>query len=204
MVYAISQNDVEALAVQTAQGIVKLIAVDYNWGPPVGGRYDEDFLRIWAVSQGDSTSGKVYLQGSKNGDWSINIPLAFQKMIPIASQHLNYGLYFLELGSQYQFPTQFVIRFDTNDGKSYYDNNGGCGSNYKLTPYQSKGATAISGPDSLFTFSDITPIKLYTKSLPNKSKTPKINPVAETNEIATVNEINLPLSGKEPKIAIPA
>jgi hypothetical protein len=204
MVYAISQNDVEALAAQTAQGIVKLIAVDYNWGPPVGGRYDEDFLKIWAVSQGDSTSGKVYLQGAKNGDWSINIPLAFQKMIPIASQHLNYGLYFLELGSQYQFPTQFVIRFDTNDGKSYYDNNGGCGSNYKLTPYQSRGVSVISSPDALFALSDITPIKLYTKTLPGKLKIPKANPVAETNELAVTKEINMHLPIKTPEIAIPA
>jgi len=29
---------------------VKMVAVDYNWGPPISGRYDHDFLRCWVVT----------------------------------------------------------------------------------------------------------------------------------------------------------
>lgn len=159
--YAISQDEVKALATQIAEGVVKLIAVDYYWGAPVPGRYDTDFLRIWAVAQSDGSAGKVFLQGAGvNNDWSINTELQFQKTIKD-----SYGLFYLELGYQYEFPTQFVIRFDAGDGNQYYDNNGGYGRNYHLVPYHYRGVSAISGSDAIFLLPAISPVQLYWKTV---------------------------------------
>lgn len=165
-VYALSQNDVEALAAQTAQGMVHLIAVDYNWGPPIPGRFDTDFLRIWAVAQGDGSTGAVFLQGAQQGKWSINTRLGFQRVLSAPTQSPStYGLYFLELGSSYGFPDEFVIRFD-KDGTSYYDDNGGFGHNYHLVPNQGHGASAIAGAEAIFALPDISPTRLFSKSSP--------------------------------------
>lgn len=164
--YAMSQNEVEALADQVRTESVKLLALDCNWGPPISGRFDEDFLRIWVIALGDASSGRVFLQGAENRwhgnrlekDWSIDKRFEFQKYIGAAGV---LGLYYLETVS---IPAEFVIRYEAGDGHVHYDNNGGFGRNYHLGQYGGRAASVITGPDALFVLRDITAVTLFWKS----------------------------------------
>lgn len=168
MTHAISQIEVEALAAQVRAESVKLLALDCNWGPPISGRFDEDFLRMWVIAVGDASSGRVSLQGAENRwradspnpykEWSIDRRFEFQKYI---GAEVGVGLYHLETGT---IPAEFVIRYEVGDGQVHYDNNGGFGRNYRLEQYGGRAASVIAGSNALFLLRDITPVTLFWKS----------------------------------------
>ena len=42
---------------------VRLAAIDYNWGPPISGRFDSDFTQVWAVVNSAVRPANVMLYG---------------------------------------------------------------------------------------------------------------------------------------------
>jgi hypothetical protein len=43
---------------------VLFVAIDYNWGPPISGRFDVDFLQIWAAAKTSIGPKTVRLLGN--------------------------------------------------------------------------------------------------------------------------------------------
>jgi hypothetical protein len=162
-VYALSNDQVIALAKQKAQGHVKFIAIDYNWGPPISGRSDTDWMHLWGVSSEDSERGTLWLQGTRwDYKWDLNIPFSFILKLIIENE-VEYFLYYLALPGD--FPIEFVLRFDTVDGPTYYDNNHG--KNYKIpNSYQGRGLSALGTVDAIFDFDRILPCHLYWPTYP--------------------------------------
>ena len=155
-IYALTNDQAIALAKQKANGHVKFIAIDYNWGAPISGRFDTDWMRIWGVSIDDPEVGTLYLYGTKDDyKWDVNIPFA-----PMSNlENPQYFLYYLEL-NRIDFPVEFVLRFDRKDGTSYYDNNNE--KNYRiLNANQGRGLSGIGTAEAIFDFESIIPCHLY-------------------------------------------
>jgi hypothetical protein len=159
-VYALTQADVQALAMQIPVDGVQLLGVDYNWGPPVSGRFDTDYLTVLAGVSG-GLAGTLYLQGQGvDGSWDLELPFEEAGMVRGSGQNVEVMAYTLSVGQQSQFPQQFVLRYDVAGGPSLYDNNGG--RNYALVPYGGRGATAVSTPQAIFALNGITPYHLLS------------------------------------------
>jgi hypothetical protein len=119
---------------------VGLVALDCNWGPPVSGRFDTDFLQVWAAAATSLKPKRVSLRGARdNSEWNIEVDLN-----PVSTEG-EMHLFFAALGSQYEFPNQFVIRMESEDGSVFYDNNGGYGVNYRLVAYHGRMTSAVVG-----------------------------------------------------------
>lgn len=157
-IYALSGSDATSLAQQIPVDGVRLLGVDYNWGAPVSGRFDTDYLNVWAGVSGQP-SGSLFLQGQGvNGSWDLELP--FEVQGPVQGEgSAVVTVYSLSVGNQNQFPQQFVLRFDFSDGGSIYDNNGW--RNYALVPYGGRGASGVSTPQAIFQLGGITPYRLY-------------------------------------------
>ncbi|MGK3958974.1 hypothetical protein WMF38_38695 [Sorangium sp. So ce118] len=156
MITALTQDHALSLARQRPLASVELVAVDYNWGPPISGRYDSDYLNLWAVVGGDM-EGTLYLQGQEmDGEWSINAPFKFIQTVQGHDSLLRFHA--LKLESMSQFPREFVLRFDGRNGHVTYDNNRG--SNYRLEPYLRRGASAIATSKAIFVLNGITRYQL--------------------------------------------
>lgn len=157
-IYALTQDDALSLARQIPVDGVRLLAVDCNWGPPVSGRFDTDYLNVWAAVSGQP-EGTLFLQGQRvGGSWDLELP--FQPVGPVQAEgSATVTVYSLTVGSQSQFPQQCVLRFDMTDGGSIYDNNGG--HNYALVPYQGRGASGVSTTEAIFVLSGISPYTLF-------------------------------------------
>jgi hypothetical protein len=159
-VYALTQADADALAQQIPVSGVQLLGLDYNWGPPVSGRFDTDYLTVLAGVSG-GLSGTLYLQGQgTDGSWNLELPFEPVGMVRGAGESVEVMVYALSVGQQSQFPQQFVLRFDVADGPSLYDNNDW--RNYALVPYGGRGATAVSTPRAIFALNGITPYNLLS------------------------------------------
>ena len=110
-VYALTSDQVVALAKQKARGDIRFIAIDYNWGPPVSGRFDTDWMRLWAVTKATLAGGILYLQGTKSANkWDINA--AFTFIADIANKNnTQYCLYHLELSGQIRVSCRICLTF---------------------------------------------------------------------------------------------
>jgi hypothetical protein len=139
--FTLDANDVADIVRSTpSSSPVYLVALDCNWGPPVSGRFDHDFLRVWAAAEVGLKPKKVSLLGARDHpDWDIEVDLD-----PVSTVG-TWQLFFLSLGSQFEFPDRFVIRMEGEDGAVYYDNNGGPGVDYRLVPYKGRMTSAIIG-----------------------------------------------------------
>lgn len=133
---------------------VSLVALDYNWGPPVSGRFDTDFVQIWAAVKKELMPRAVKLLMCSH--WQPEIwrdDLCFRHICDCD----EYGVYFIEI----TYPlTEFVIKVETHDDREFYDNNGGFGLNYRLIPYSGRGTTAVAGDGAIRNFKTITPVQL--------------------------------------------
>jgi hypothetical protein len=176
-VQALTADEAMALATQLfLDDAVALIAVEYNWGPPISGRFDEDFLHLYAATNGETQVGDLYLQGRGDGDqhWSINEP--FQFLTTVHSPTSRFAFYAL---AATVFPVEFVLRLDRYDGQQRYDNNHGA--NYHVVPQHGRGGSALSVSlrvtdertntsaetrQALVQFGKIIPFQLYWASLP--------------------------------------
>jgi hypothetical protein len=132
---------------------IVLIAVEGNWGPPISGRYDTDFLTIWAAIHAED-NGEVYLQGARDGEWSILEPFK------LVEKTKKIKLYKIAPSGPSEFPHEFVIRLNIGD-ESFYDNNNGA--NYKLRPYQRYFTSAAESEGCIFDFNTILGVTLYSK-----------------------------------------
>jgi hypothetical protein len=133
---------------------VVLVALDYNWGPPVSGRFDTDFVQIWAAARQDLRPRELKLlmkPYSQPELWTEE--LTFKHV----SNQTAHGLYFLELSFAV---LEFVIKLYTEDEQVFCDNNGGFGVNYRLTPYSGRGTTAVAGEGAIWNLKEITPVSL--------------------------------------------
>lgn len=161
----LSQNEAVALAKQQmCLNKTKLVAMDYNWGPPIGGRFDTDHMNFWAKVK-TSETGKLYLQGMQyNLGWNINTPFTLVGNFVENNSSNEFSLYQLSLGSsQYAFPQEFVLRFDADNGNQYYDNNGG--NNYQISPSVGYGSSALCDDTIIFDLGEIIGYKMYSAIL---------------------------------------
>lgn len=123
---------------------VRLAAIDYNWGPPISGRFDSDFTQVWAVVKSAVHPANVMLYGLFGNTW-MDAPGPFEKRQVIG----EWELYYFAGGTP---PAQFVIRLETEDGQTYYDNNGGFGNNYRIVPYDGRGTSNLVVGDVIYGF----------------------------------------------------
>jgi hypothetical protein len=105
---ALTQDDALSLARQIPVDGVRLLGVDYDWGPPVSGRFDTDYLNVWAGVSGQP-SGNLFLQGQRvDGSWDLELP--FQIVGPVQGEgRAVVTMYSLSVGSQSHFPQQSVL-----------------------------------------------------------------------------------------------
>jgi hypothetical protein len=142
--FTLSAHDVADI-VKSFSGVpaVCLVALDCNWGPPVSGRFDTDFLQVWAAAKNSLKPKKVSLFGARDdSDWTIEVKLSWVSKVG------EMGLFFAELHSPLEFPNEFVIQMETEDGVMFYDNNGGFGVNYRLPAYRGRMTSAVVGDGS--------------------------------------------------------
>jgi len=152
----------EANATDLLEQIVKertpvaLVALDYNWGAPVSGRFDRDFYQIWAAARIDlrpkcmkllANDDQIYSPAS----WSDKLTFDFVKDCKTHRLYLLCG--------QNLF-SQFAIKLETEDGQVYYDNNGGFGVNYRINPHSGRGTTAVAGDGAIWDLKGIVPVSL--------------------------------------------
>jgi hypothetical protein len=131
---------------------VRLAAFFGYWGAPVSGRFDEgDFFTLWAVTKADE-AGTVFLHGAHDGDWNIEKPFECFK---------NEGgikLWKLNMNTQYEFPSEFVIKLQSAGGASYDNNNG---ENYHVKPYSYAFTSAIAADGIVLTLSSPVNVWMY-------------------------------------------
>jgi len=123
---------------------VRFLAIDYNWGPPVSGRHDKDFLQLWVIARTAAQPKQVLLIGAYLGEknWTAEHAFEFVKKVD-----KDYDLYLLKL--EHRLPLEFVIKLESQDGSVDYDNNGGFGVNYKLMTFQGRWTSAHAGKDHI-------------------------------------------------------
>jgi hypothetical protein len=134
--------------------IAAFLALDCNLGAPVGGRFDSDYFKVWAVGSAGH-EGKMVLQGARFGVW--NLEREFKAVQEVSGR----VLYELSLENQNEFPDEFVVRFDRTSGERVYDNNKF--NNYHLEKYSGHSLTAIPAGDILFDLGGILPVRLFNQ-----------------------------------------
>ncbi len=143
--FTLNARDVADILKSIGRPPVCLVALDCNWGPPVSGRFDTDFLQVWAAAATSLKPKRVSLWGESlwpardNSEWNIEVNLN-----PVSTEG-EMLLFFSELGSRSEFPDQFVIRMESEDGSVFYDNNGGYGVNYRLVRCGGRMTSAVVG-----------------------------------------------------------
>jgi len=113
--------------------IVSVISILCNWGPPVSGRFDPDFLDVWVVGDESVRPKSVALYGSGTvfeapscSNWRDIGEFAKFRIADIHGRAV--GLYHFS-----GLPVdEFVVRLTDDQGNHHYDNNGGYGVNYHL------------------------------------------------------------------------
>jgi len=147
--YTLSENNaVDILkAMPKTHEKLRFICIDYNWGPPVSGRADKDFLQLWVAVKGDVQVKTVSLSGQFNCEktWNAHQEFSFVKNVD------DYKLYLLQ--AEGRLPIEFILKLACKDGSVHYDNNGGYGLNYKLSPFIGRFTSAHAGEDHIHIFS---------------------------------------------------
>lgn len=115
---------------------VMQLLVNYNWGPPISGRYDGgDFLYIFFATNVKGRSANSHLYGRETGstEWKI-IEGIKERYTPNLGNN-GYALVEFDCSciSASSYPEEYVIRVDDGNGNIYYDNNNQ--ENYHLHPY---------------------------------------------------------------------
>jgi hypothetical protein len=163
-IYAMTEEHALTLAAQKPIGInnISLTAIDYNWGPPVSGRFDSDWMHIWACWAGEPDSGLLYLQATQwDNKWDINIP--FRVVGTVAHRYLSPNivtLFYLDVKSPY--PSEFVLRLDHKEGYKLYDNNNN--DNYMIPGRiggRWRGLSALATKEAIWDFDTIVTCTPY-------------------------------------------
>ncbi len=148
-----------ALAAQVNSATVKLVAMDYNWGPPISGRADSDSMNFWVKVKCEE-EGKLFLQGKTvSGGWDLDIEFKKVGSYKEKNSSNKFTLYHLSMNAQYQFPEEFVIRFNTKTETEYYDNN--LSENYSISPFGGWGGSVICSKKAIFDLGEIRKYDMY-------------------------------------------
>ncbi len=168
--FTLDQQDVtDILKSLRSNPPVVLAALDCNWGAPVPGRFDTDFLNVWAAAATSIGPRRVTLYGTHSGSaWDVQADL--ERVSTVGGMEL----YSVSLASQTEFPREFVIRAQGSDGTFYYDNNGGYGANYRLQPFHGRVTSAVRGDPAktgpgaprgaIWNLSHLTPCQLVART----------------------------------------
>ncbi|HME07237.1 MAG TPA: hypothetical protein VKG25_09310 [Bryobacteraceae bacterium] len=110
------------------ESVVSVLSILCNWGPPVSGRFDSDFLDIWVAADDSLSPKSVVLYGCTDAWHDIG---EFVKSKTTNVHGKAVGLYRFS-----GWPVEeFVVRLTDHRGDPRYDNNGGYGVNYRLRRY---------------------------------------------------------------------
>jgi len=138
-------NDEDALAIaqQHASGVIRLAALDCKW---------TEYFNLWAAVSFYEKEDKVFLHGARFSNWNLGYEME------LVGTEKNLGLYRISLTNPEQFPNEFVIRLERENGEHFYDNNDY--RNYYIDHSKGHFTTAISNKGSILSFDSITPIKI--------------------------------------------
>ena len=136
---------------------VLFVAIDYNWGPPISGRFDEDFLQVWAAAKTEIGAKTVRLLGNYGPNRTWVDDLLFEHVRDCGKRQL-----YLLLRGYNPLPTEFVVKMEAADGQVYYDNNNG--SNYRLEPYKGRSTSAVAGEGAIWSFEGFVNYRLLQRS----------------------------------------
>ena len=137
---------------QYTTAIVSLAALDCNWTDDGGENGEKDYFNLWAAVSFYEKTDRVFLQGGRFSNWNVEYELK------LVSTEKNIGLYRISLNSASEFPNEFVIRLERENGECIYDNNNL--RNYYIERGRGHFATAISQDGNVFSFESIVPIKV--------------------------------------------
>ena len=151
-----TQMDVEAIVGEMSElPAVAVVAVQYNWGPPISGRFDTDFLEVWVAAVG-TRPGAVWLHGARNGQWNVDRELPYRSTVMAGGTPVS--LYSSNEGGA--MPDEFCVQLIGESGHSHWDSNGGFGINYHLVPYQGYGASVIVAEEAICRLPGIESLRL--------------------------------------------
>jgi len=139
--WRLQEDEIQRLASRLfhPDSAVAVISILCNWGPPVSGRFDEDFLDVWAVTDDSLRPKSLVLYGcGVAGDsqpvstraWRDVGEFGKSKAVDVTGRPV--GLYHYSSSLPVD---QFVVRLTDSRDEYHYDNNGGYGIDYHLHRY---------------------------------------------------------------------
>jgi hypothetical protein len=143
--WRLDESEVELLASSQfrAGAAVSVMSILCNWGAPVSGRFDSDFLDVWVAADESLSPRSVALYG--RGGWPDSASSPWRdigEFVKSKTADINGRAVAL-----YHFSglpvEEFVVRLTDHRGDHHYDNNGGYGLNYRLRPYQGFQLTSV-------------------------------------------------------------
>jgi hypothetical protein len=136
--WRLDEDEVELVASSyfRSDAILSVISIVSYYGAPVSGRFEDDFLDIWAAADDSFNPRSVTLYGCGTMSEDPNRPIwrdlgEFAKSRTVNIKGRAVGLYRFS-GSPVD---EFVVRLTDHQGNHHYDNNGGYGANYHLRRY---------------------------------------------------------------------
>ena len=146
-------DDIAKKIFQNCTGVLRdvfQVALDCNWGPPVSGRPEADFLHVWVAARVPAEAS-AYVYGRMNGylDWNQKLEMKL-----VGSLGHGYSLFKLDSAVVLE---EYVIMVD--DGRQLsYDNN--FGHNYYISPYGGRISTAIVAGKEIYNFGALVSYQL--------------------------------------------
>jgi hypothetical protein len=136
-IWRLEESEPELLAsiLFRPDAVVSVMSIACNWGPPVSGRFDTDYLDIWAVADESVKAASVVLYGrGEISDWSSPWrDIAEFTKAKTANVDGDWGSRTVGVYHFAGLPVEeFVVRLTDDQGRQYFDNNGGYGVNYRL------------------------------------------------------------------------
>ncbi len=149
----LSDNDVWAIVHQrNTSAIVYLAALDCNWVGENRAEGENDYFNMWVAVSFYEEKDMVFLHGARFCNWNLEY-----KMKLVGTEN-NVGLFRLSLNNPEEFPNEFVIRLERENGEHIYDNNNY--RNYYIEHNKGLFASAVSQAGNVFSFETIIPVKV--------------------------------------------
>ncbi len=118
--------------------VVSVMSIVCNWGPPISGRFDSDYLDVWIAADESLQPKSIVLHGCESASWEGD-RCAPWRDVGECIRSKSVDLHGRAVGI-YRFSgqpiDQFVVRLTDGQGNQHYDNNGGYGINYRLHRYR--------------------------------------------------------------------
>ena len=144
----LDDDDVLKIAQHRMVGPVSLAAFDCNWTTSP----EKNYFNVWAVVSFHQRTDKVFLQGGRFCHWNMEYEMK------LVSTKNNVSLYRLSLHNADDFPNEFVLRLERENGEHIYDNNNY--SNFSIEHSQGHSMSAIAQGAGIFSFESIISAKV--------------------------------------------